>query len=106
MVLGALALTGCGQNGLDCNPRNYINGVLPQQCYTNGQQPWNPGTGQPGFGQPGFGQPGFGQPGFGQPVFGQPGFGFPAQPPYYGPPPGFYGPNPYVYPCFGNPYCY
>jgi hypothetical protein len=89
-VLGAAALAGCGQNGLDCNPRNYPNGILPQQCYGPGAQPWNPGPGQPGFGPPGFFPPQ-------QPPFGPP-FGPPVFPPY--------GPNPYVYPCFGNPYCY
>jgi hypothetical protein len=96
VVLSAAVLSGCGQNGLDCNPRNYPNGILPQQCYGQGPQPWNPPFGAPGVVVPPPPPP-FGAPGVVVPPP-QPPFGPPVAPPY--------GPNPYVYPCFGNPYCY
>jgi hypothetical protein len=108
VVLSAAVLSGCGQNGLDCNPRNYPNGILPQQCYGQGPQPWNPGFGPPGGVVP---PPPFGAPGVvvppPPPPFGAPGVVVPPPQPPFGPPVAPpYGPNPYVYPCFGNPYCY
>lgn len=108
-VFGAAVLSACGQS-VNCNPASYAGGQLPTSCYATGTNPY--GTGYPTTGYPTY--PTQGYPGAYPPV-GYP--GYPAQPPYGG---GgvwvgggyvagggvVYGPNPYGYPCAGNPYCY